>query len=67
MSEPRTFDVFSFVIGVLTLIGAGLAVLDHEGQISVDGGVAAAGLLLAIGLAGVTRAALRLRGPRPPG
>jgi hypothetical protein len=67
MSEPRTFDAFSFVVGLLALIGAGLALLDQSGHTHVDGTVAGACLLLAIGLTGLTRAALRLRGPRPPG
>lgn len=66
MSEPRTFDAFSFVVGLLALIGAGLALLDQSGHSHVDGAVAGAALLLAFGLAGVTRAALRLRGPRAP-
>ena len=67
MPEPRAFDGFSFVVGLLAMIGAGLVLLDRAGDVQVDGGVTAASFLLAIGVAGLVKAAVRLRGPRPPG
>ncbi len=67
MSEPRTFDAFSFVVGVLALTSACLVLLDQSGHGHVDGAVAGACLLLALGLTGLTRAVLRLRGPQQPG
>ena len=67
MAEPRSFDSFSFVVGLLALVAASLALLDRAGELQVDGGVTAAALLLVVGVAGLVKAALRLRGPRPPG
>ena len=67
MPEPRVFDGFSFVVGLLALIGAGLALLDRAGAVDVDGAVTAAAFLLVAGVAGVVKAAMRLRGPRSPG
>jgi hypothetical protein len=67
MAEPRAFDAFSFVVGLLALSGAGLALLDRAGEVQVDGGVTAAAFLLAVAVAGLVKAAMRLRGPRPPG
>lgn len=67
MPETRTFDSFSFVVGLLAVLGAGLALLDRAGEVHVDGGVTAAAFLIALGVAGLVRAGLRLRGPRSPG
>ena len=67
MAETRAFDTFSFVVGLLALIGAGLALLDRAGEVQVDGGVTAAAFLLTLGVAGLVKAAMRLRGPQPRG
>lgn len=67
MPERRSFDSFSFVVGLLALLGAGLALLDRADEVQVDGGVTAAALLLTLGVAGLVKAALRLRGPQSPG
>ena len=48
------------MVGVVSLTGAGLYLLDHTGAVAVDEAVAGASLLVAAGIAGLIRSVQRL-------
>jgi hypothetical protein len=58
--ERHPFRAGSFVVGLLALLVAGLYLLDGSGALYVDGGVAAALLLLVAGGALVLKTVSRL-------
>ena len=60
MAERRA-DLLSLVVGVLALLGAGLALLGEAGAVQVDGAVLLAAAVLAAGAVGLGRALLLLR------
>lgn len=60
MAERRA-DLLSLVVGVLALLGAGLALLAEAGAVRVEGPVLLAAAVLAAGAIGLGRALLLLR------
>lgn len=67
IQERHPFRAGSFVMGLLALLVAGLFLVDDVGLTDVDGGVAAALLLLVAGGALVVRTLSRLLGRSSPG
>ena len=60
MAERRG-DLLSLVVGVLALLGAALGLLSQADAVVVDGAVLLAGVVLAAGTVGLSRALLVLR------
>lgn len=60
MADLRALDRTSLAVGLVALTGAGLSLLDDSGVVAVDEAVAAASLLIAAGVAGLTRSVHRL-------
>jgi len=57
----RRGDLLSLVVGVLALLGAALGLLSQADAVVVDGAVLLAGVVLAAGTVGLSRALLVLR------
>jgi hypothetical protein len=61
-NERHPFRAGSFITGLLALLVAGLFLIDDAGLTDVDGGVAAAVLLLIAGAALIVKTVSRLMG-----
>ena len=59
MAERRG-DLLSLLVGVLALLGAGLALLSQAGRLQVDGPVVLGGIVLTAGVVGLGAALLGL-------
>jgi hypothetical protein len=56
------FDAFGLVLGLLCLVGSGLALAAQADVVEVDGLVAIAAIWLVVGVAGLARGLQRLLG-----